>query len=101
MLLLLRRAAGRGSREAARRALRFSAVDAPGLAPAPGKRLACVTDGKCSCRLVRRDRADREQALRAKYRKRGWSAAKIERALSDARRAREKTMRGNVHQDAF
>ena len=47
-----------------------------------------VTSGVCSCGLYARPRSprsgNREQRLRQKYAKRGWSDAKIERALAGA-----------------
>lgn len=47
-----------------------------------------LTSGMCSCDLYARPRSplsgDREQRLRRKYAKRGWSEAKIERAIAEA-----------------
>ena len=47
-----------------------------------------VTSGMCSCDLYARPRSplsgDREQRLRRKYARRGWSEAKIERAIAEA-----------------
>lgn len=63
------------------------------LRPRRRGRLVDVTDGHCSCSLVRDEGKDDEQ-LTAKYRKKGWSPAKIERALADRRSARAK--RGDV-----
>lgn len=47
-----------------------------------------VTSGMCSCDLYARPRSplsgNREQRLRRKYSKRGWSEAKIDRAIAEA-----------------
>ena len=47
-----------------------------------------VTSGMCSCGLYARPRSplsgNREQRLRRKYAKRGWSEAKIARAIAEA-----------------
>lgn len=49
-----------------------------------------VTDGHCSCELVTMASSKAEEALRADYARRGWSAAKVERALEDKRQAARK-----------
>lgn len=49
-----------------------------------------VTRGPCSCGLYRDPQIpipDRQRNKRAKYERRGWSEAKIERALADSARA--------------
>lgn len=52
--------------------------------------VSAITYGMCSCDIyASRRRAFDEQAARRKYEKKGWSAAKIERAIS-ARRPRER-----------
>jgi len=50
-----------------------------------------ITSGGCSCSLYTESRPDeheedRDSKLRSKYAKRGWSKAKLERALSDSKR---------------
>jgi hypothetical protein len=68
--------------------LRFEPNRYPELGPAQvGAKLVAVTDGHCSCGIYRSGRRPKEQ-LRAKYQKRGWSHAKIERALRDHDTAR-------------
>jgi hypothetical protein len=52
----------------------------------PDHELNVLTEGGCSCSLYaprREERATRPERLRKKWRKRGWSEQKIERALSD------------------
>lgn len=66
--------------------LRFDPCDF-GLVARPGRELRCVTDGHCSCSLVR-PASDVEARLRAKSARKGWSDTKIERAIA-ARRATE------------
>lgn len=57
-----------------------------------GDALCTVTQGGCSCRLYAdagtKTDAEQEAARRAQYRRRGWSEAKISRALESSRRSR-------------
>lgn len=56
------------------------------LHPRRGGRLVEVTDGHCSCDFVR-GHGDDEERLATRYRKQGWSAARIARALEGYRAA--------------
>jgi hypothetical protein len=62
-----------------------------------------ITVGGCSCglftnRATDAEVIDREQAERRRYEKRGWSSAKIERAIQASRAAHERDQRGeNAH----
>ena len=63
-----------------------------------GPNALAVSSGGCSCELVagavRRLDDSEAQALRRRYRRKGWSQAKIERALSDADAARQRNPSG-------
>lgn len=57
-----------------------------------GLRVYCITKGGCSCDLVTtfletRDPNIRAALLRRKYKKKGWSNSKIDRAVHDAMRS--------------
>lgn len=54
------------------------------LQPRNGGRLVEITDGHCACGLVRGGGGD-EGRIAARYQKKGWSAAKIARALDGHR----------------
>jgi hypothetical protein len=58
----------------------------------PGFRTYLLTSGGCSCDLFRKPRTatehDEQELLRHKYEKKGWSAAKIDRALAQRRQSR-------------
>jgi hypothetical protein len=45
--------------------------------------LICITHDGCSCDLFRRSKNTEEDKLRNKYKKKGWSNAKIDRALAN------------------
>ncbi len=52
----------------------------------PGVAAFYVTNGMCSCDFYSSPKAQRDR-LRSKYKRKGWPAAKIERALRDHDRA--------------
>jgi len=57
----------------------------------PSDALLEITVGGCSCGLFpTRSKADHDEGERRRYEKKGWSAAKIERALQASRAARER-----------
>jgi hypothetical protein len=66
----------------------------------PGDLRFEITAGGCSCGLFNisasaQELSDREDAERRRYQKKGWSAAKIERALQASRVAHDRDQRGD------
>lgn len=67
----------------------------------PGDVLLEITVGGCSCGLFPTPRkTDHDESERRRYQKKGWSAAKIERALQASRSARGRD-HGNQNAQRF
>lgn len=59
-----------------------------------------ITHGQCACALMDMDEADHQEKIRRQYQKKGWSDAKIARALADRHRARGSSYRHGRQSEA-